>query len=238
MSSKGNYGEKLLLTGLIVIFALTGIFSLSIVDNLPFLEVKKLEIISNNKKLAVLARKIINKEANNNILLLKLKQHIIAEELRKKSHFQIENLEIIKLNFLNRSVILHLIINKPLIRFNKDLCLAENGRIFKTNLCSNAVLIDKTYLWKEGQIYNLTPMVERLIKNFAIKAIKVNEYSFTVKGNLISLYIPKEEINIKSIKEINSQICNIFNSPKTFVAINLGGKKANYIKIIKERSNE
>jgi len=228
--------NRVALASLFVVVAFAGLFSLSIIDNLPFLKIKKLEISINDKHLAFLVKETIKNEAENNILFLKLKKDNIAEYLRLKSRYKIENFFIKDIDWLKGIVKLQVIINKPLAIFNKTYCLSQNGRIFKEKKCGTFFVEDKTQTWKLGSVYELTPVIEKIYAKIPLKGIRVSKDLIEVygKGIVYKAYLNEPIQATNMAVNISNKVKQTFNDKKIIAKLNLLGKKIYCVKIIKE----
>jgi len=232
----GGGANRIAFAALFIVVAFTGLFSLSIIDNLPFLKIKKLEILIKDKHLAFLVREAIKNEAENNILFLKLKKDNIAEYLRLKSQYRIENFFIKDIAWLKGIVKLQVIINKPLAIFNKTYCLSQNGRIFKEKKCGTFLVEDKTQSWKLGNVYELTPIIEKIYAKIPLKEIRISKDLIEVhgKGIVYKAYL-NEPIQATDIAvKISNKVKQTVNDKKIIAQFNLLGKKIYCVKIIKE----
>jgi len=232
----GGGANRIAFSALFIVVAFTGLFSLSIIDNLPFLKIKKIEVLIKDKHLAFLVREAIKNKAENNILFLKLKKDNIAEYLRLKSQYRIENFFIKDIDWLKGIVKLQVIINKPLAIFNKTYCLSQNGRIFKEKKCGTFLVEDKTQSWKFGNVYKLTPIIEKIYAKIPLKEIRVSKDLIEVygKGIVYKAYLndPLQATDI-AVK-ISNKVKQTVNDRKIIAQLNLLGKKIYCVKIIKE----
>lgn len=229
--------SKLAFVALFVVVAFAGIFSLSILDILPFLKIKQIEFSIKNKHLASLVRNVIKEAAENNILFLKIKKDLITQQLRDKSKYKIENFYITDIDWGSGKVYLNIVENTPLAKLNKKYCLSPNGRIFEDKNCTSLEIEDKSSSWKVGDLYLSIKKIKKIL-NF-LSATKI-----TVKNQLMEVYGNYSILKIKDIDKLNTALVaqrkveKFFPKDKQLTVINLLGKKAYYVKIIKERADE
>ena len=220
----------ILIVGLIIFI----LYSPTIVLEIPFFKISHLEINVKNEKLKHIVENIVKNKFQNNWLLLKLNSEKFNHLLRKSSQFYIEQAQINSFSFTNGNLKLYLYLNKPLFVINNKYFLAKNGRIFVWNefLFKNYPhLIDKTYKWTLGDIYNpdILNQLRLLNSELKLKLVKISKYLLTVNGSNINLILPKEKLkNIKTVRRIQ----NLYVKDKLYV--NLFGKKSFAVKILKE----
>ncbi len=220
-------------------FLITGLFLLviyspSLIEVFPLFQIKKFEINTSDPNLRSLVKEGLNRYKNN-WLLLRLHLSEFGNFLREGSFYYVEGVFLKDFDPFEGTLKLELSLNRPIFRFNENNFLSENGRIFRyPGLVSERVIIDKTRLWKVGDLYDSRLLVGfiELSKGLNVERIKVENFKISVKGKVVEASLPRGCGDLDALLPLVREVKRGF--PNRDFVVNLFGSKGAAVKIYKE----
>ena len=218
------------------------LFSVSVIKVIPLFEIRHISVHADGsrRELSLITKEIISRDLDNNYLLLLLNKDYLLNQLMKATQYYVKDLKILNFDWHNGYLVIQLYTNKAVASLNGKYNLALNGLIFGFYKPKKVVEIyDFQRNWQFGDIYpNVNVKTVRVLqKRLGLKEIFVKGDVIYLKGSEIELVVKKDLINgdTQLIKSSIQKIASIYNGRKR---VNLFGKKAIYIKIFKERTDE
>jgi len=221
---------------------LLGLFSVSVIKVIPLFEIKHVSVLvdGNKRELSLITKEIINRELDNNYLLLLINRDYLLSQLRRATEYYIRNLKIVNFDWRSGYLVIKLYTNKAVASLNEKYNVASNGLIFGFFKPKDVLKIyDSQKNWHFGNIYhNINgEVISQLQRDFGIKEIFVEKNIVYLKGDKVELLAKKDLIN-RNTELVDNYVHRISDIYKEKKRINLFGKKAIYIKIFKERTDE
>ncbi len=238
--SPGLFDFLKILTGGIAFLLV--LFSVSVIKVIPLFEIKHVSVLTddNRKELSLITKEIISRELDNNYLLLLINRDYLLSQLRKETEYYIRNLKIVNFDWHSGYLVIKLYTNKAIASLNGKYNVAPNGLIFGFFKPKNVLEIyDSQKNWHFGNIYNgiSGKVISQLQRDLGIKEIFVEKNIVYLKGDKVELLAKKELIN-RNTELVDNYVHRISDIYEEKKRINLLGKKAIYIKIFKERTDE
>ena len=239
MAPKRNFLELFLkLLAGIFLFLLI-IFSVSVIKVIPFFKIKHVSVIADSKakELSVIAEDIVDRELDDNYLMVLINRDYLLHRLRKATEYYVKGLRIEDFNWRKGVLVLRLYTNKAVALLNERYNVAPDGLLFGFVKAKNAVKIyDTQRTWRAGAFYtNLNAgIVTRLNQTLGIEEILVNGDIVKLKGENVEVAAKRELVNRNSalINRYYRQISEIYGEESKY--LNLFGSKAVYVKIFRE----
>jgi len=227
---------------ILLLFALV-VFSPSVIKTFPAFQIKKVASNVNNAKINQLINQILEKDFNKNIVFVLTNLGLFRELLQKKSFFYIKNVEISSFSPFSGTLNLKIITRRPIAILNKKYFVGQDRYLFKNleNKTYNLLSIDDTSgQWHFGALYkevNLDTLIF-FYKNYNMTHAKVNKELIELESIQNKLFLRNTNLNkdqVNYIAQTIEALNKLFRGKKE---IEFFGKKAIYVKIIKESTNE